>query len=421
MSALRTATPIHNPQSTIQNTSTAVVLEEAQRYLVGGVNSPVRAFRQIGVDPVMLMKGRRAEVMDVRGRRYIDFIGGWGALILGHRPPRVMAALRRALSQDVMTGLTHPDEVRLARLITQAVPSVEQVRFTVSGTEACMTAVKLARAYTKRTKILTFEGCYHGHAPMGESVTVPFNDLAAAQAAIRQHAETLACVIVEPVAANMGVVAPEPGFLAGLRELAARYGIVLIFDEVVTGFRLGAAGAQGRLGMQPDLTTFGKIIGGGLPIGAVGGPKRIMQRLVPEGDVYHGGTFAGHPLSIAAGIATLSALEEQPPYEPMERLAQQLAEGLTQEAQEAEAPVQVNVVGSMLTVFFSETPVRDAAQAKACDRQRFGQWARSLLEQGVLVPPSPLEALFLSAVHTEEHLARFLTASRRAFLRSRAT
>jgi glutamate-1-semialdehyde 2,1-aminomutase len=390
----------------------------AARYLVGGVNSPVRAFRQIGAEPVMLTRGRGAEVVDTQGRRYLDFVGGWGALILGHRHPTVLSALRRALTQDIMTGLTHPDEIELARLITEAVPSVEQVRFTVSGTEACMTAVKLARAYTKRAKILMFDGCYHGHAPAGDVITVPFNDAAAAQDAIRQHADELACVMVEPVAANMGVVAPGPDFLSSLRELTSRYGVLLLFDEVVTGFRLGAAGAQGRFGIQPDLTTFGKIIGGGLPIGAVGGPARIMRELAPEGDVYHGGTFAGHPLSMAAGIASLRILEERPPYEHMERLTQQLAEGLLQAAQDAGVPVQVNVMGSMLTLFFSALPVTNFTQAQACDRERFSRWARALLEDGILVPPSPFEALFLSSVHTEEQVARLLGAARRTMLRA---
>ncbi|MBI4004011.1 MAG: aminotransferase class III-fold pyridoxal phosphate-dependent enzyme [Candidatus Omnitrophica bacterium] len=411
-------TTIQNPKSKIQNTSTA--LKEAEQYLVGGVNSPVRAFRRIGCAPLMLVKGRGATVIDSTGRRYLDFIGGWGALILGHRHPTVLSALRRALTQDIMTGLTHPDEIALARLLTEAVPSVEQVRFTVSGTEACMTAMKLARAYTKRAKILMFDGCYHGHAPAGDVITAPFNDAAAAQDAIRRAADELACVMVEPVAANMGVVAPGPDFLSSLREVTSRCGVLLLFDEVVTGFRLGAAGAQGRFGIQPDLTTFGKIIGGGLPIGAVGGPARIMQRFAPEGDVYHGGTFAGHPLSMTAGIASLKILEEHPPYEHMERLTQQLAEGLVQAGRDAEVPVQVNAVGSMLTLFFSASPVTNAAQAQACDRDWFGRWARALLEVGILVPPSPFEALFLSSAHTEEHVSRVLDAARRALLTVRS-
>src|SRR3989338_2886319 len=425
-------TTIQNPKSKIQNASTA--LTEAKQYLVGGVNSPVRAFRQINAEPVMLVKGRGVEVVDTRGRRYLDFICGWGALMLGHRHPAVMSAVRRMLSQDVMTGLTHPLDIELSPLITEAVPSVEQVRFTVSGTEACMTAVKLARAHTQRPKILLFDGCYHGHgdslmarktagipdAAAADTITVPFNDRVAAEEAIRKVADQLACVVVEPVAANMGVVAPQPGFLSTLRELTAHCGIVLIFDEVVTGFRLGWAGAQGRFGVQPDLTTFGKIIGGGLPIGAVVGPRRLMQRLAPEGDVYHGGTFAGHPLSMAAGTATLSALEAHPPYEHMERLTQRLAEGLVLAAQEAKVPVQVNTAGSMLTIFFSASPVTNAAEAKSSDRERFGRWARALLEEGILVPPSPLEALFLSSAHTEAHVSRALDAARRALRRARS-
>jgi glutamate-1-semialdehyde 2,1-aminomutase len=255
-----------------------------------------------------------------------------------------------------------------------------------------------------------------------ETITVPFNDAAAAEEAIRRSADELACVIIEPVAANMGVVAPRSGFLSRLRELTTRYGIVLIFDEVVTGFRLGYAGAQGRFGIQPsefqpDVTTFGKIIGGGLPIGALGGSTRLMQQLSPDGDVYHGGTFAGHPLSMAAGIASLNALKKHPPYEPMERLTQRLVEGLAQAAQDAGVPVQINAAGSMFTLFFAASPVTNFAQAKASDREQFARWACSLLEDGILVPPSAFEALFLSSVHTEEHAARFLEAARRAFHR----
>jgi glutamate-1-semialdehyde 2,1-aminomutase len=381
----------------------------------------------------MLVRGRGATVTDHRGRSFIDFIGGWGALALGHNHPAVVSALRRALTQDILTGLTHPSEVELARLITEAVPSVEQVRFTVSGTEACMTAVKLARAHTQRTKILLFDGCYHGHGDSlmarktagipdttaADTITVPFNDRSAAAEAIRKAADQLACVIVEPVAANMGVVAPQSGFLSTLRELTARCGIVLIFDEVVTGFRLGLAGAQGRFGVQPDLTTFGKIIGGGLPIGALGGPRRLMQRLAPEGDVYHGGTFAGHPLSMAAGVASLKELEDRPPYEAMEQLTQRLVEGLQHASREAGVAVQINVVGSMFTLFFSASPITNFAQAKAADREPFARWARSLLEDGIVVPPSPFEAMFLSSAHTDAQVARMLDAARRAFLRSR--
>ncbi len=402
--------------------------EEANRYLVGGVNSPVRAFRQVDGHALMLEQAKGASVRDVTDRRFVDFIMGWGALILGHSHPEVVKALQQALRQGVSMGLTHPAEVELARLITAAVPSVEQVRFTVSGTEACMTAVRLARAHTGRSKVLTFDGCYHGHGDSlmvgktagipepaaQESVRVSYNDLDAFEASLRRYGNELACVIIEPIAANMGVVIPEGGFLARVRQLTARHGIVLIFDEVVTGFRVGLRGAQGYFGITPDLTVFGKIIGGGLPIGALGGPRQIMQRLAPEGDVYHGGTFAGHPLSMVAGVATLRALKAHPPYEPLERLAETLVEGLVKSATRRDIPIQINRIGSMLTVFFSEEPIRNFAQAKASQRDWFARWAQALRQQGILVPPSPFEALFLSTAHTEDHVARFVQASRKA-------
>ncbi|MBI3011460.1 MAG: glutamate-1-semialdehyde 2,1-aminomutase [Candidatus Omnitrophica bacterium] len=411
------------------NSELRTILEEAQRYLVGGVNSPVRAFRQVGGDPLLLVQARGAEVRDPGGRRWLDFIMGWGALLLGHNALPVVRAIQRGMKQGILMGLTHPAEVELARLIVEAVPSVEQVRFMVSGTEACMTAVRLARAQTGRTKIVVFEGCYHGHAASlmagkttsvasvsgSEVISVPFNDLGAFEMAIRRHGDDVACVIVESVAANMGVVVPEPGFLQRLRALTSRHGILLIFDEVVTGFRVGFGGAQGYVGVRPDLTTFGKIIGGGLPIGALGGPRQLMQRLAPEGDVFHGGTFAGHPLSMTAGIATLQELKTDPPYERLERLSGRLAEGLLKSASRSDIAIQINRLGSMLSVFFSETPVRDFAQAKASRRDRFAQWAQSLRRHGILIPPSPLEALFLSTAHTEAQVDRMVDASRTAF------
>jgi glutamate-1-semialdehyde 2,1-aminomutase len=403
--------------------------EEAARCLVGGVNSPVRAFRQVNGDPLMLVRAKGAQVRDATGRHFLDFIMGWGALVLGHNPPVVVEALQRATTQGLLMGLTHPVEVELARLISEAVPSVEQVRFTVSGTEACMTAVRLARAYTERSKVLAFDGCYHGHGDSllagksagipepaaADSLTVPFNDPGAFEMALRRSGGELACVIIEPVAANMGLVIPEPGFLSRVRDLTTRQGIVLIFDEVVTGFRLGLGGAQGYFGITPDLTTFGKILGGGLPIGALGGPRRIMERLAPEGAVFHGGTFAGHPLSLAAGIATLRTLKARPPYERLDRLAGMLVEGLVKSATRSDVPVQVNRIGSMLTLFFSDAPVQNFAQAKAGRRDRFAGWFQALRRQGVLVPPSPFEALFLSAAHSEDHVAQFIRASRKAF------
>ena len=415
--------------STFHHSSLITHHSEASRYLVGGVNSPVRAFRQIGGEPLILVRGRGANVIEKSGTRYLDFIMGWGALILGHSHPVIVRALREGIRRGVMMGLTHPDEIELAQLIVEAVPSVEQVRFTVSGTEACMTAVRLARAHTGRTKILTFDGCYHGH---GESllarksvglpaaleqatITVPFNDLAAVEQIIQRQGAEIACVIIEPVAANMGVVAPEAGYLQRIRELTQQHGILLIFDEVVSGFRLGLGGAQQLFGVSPDLTTFGKIIGGGLPIGAVGGPRRLMQRLAPEGDVYHGGTFAGHPLSMAAGISALNELRRHPPYGRFGRLSKQLALGLRNAAQRSGVPVCVNQVGSMLTLFFSDAPIRDFNDAKASRRQHFAQWANALRRQGIMIPPSPFEALFLSTAHTEAHIDRLLRASAVAF------
>ena len=399
------------------------------RYLVGGVNSPVRAFRQVGGTPLVLVRGRGAEVVDTQGTRFIDFISGWGCLLLGHNPPPVVGALRRSLTQGAAMGLTHPAEIELARRIVGAVPSVEQVRFTASGTEACMTAVKLARAVTGRTKLLTFDGCYHGHgdslmagktaglsnATRRETLSISYNDVGALKKTLASRGREMACVIIEPVAANMGVVVPDEGYLTRLRALTRQQGIVLIFDEVVTGFRLGPAGAQGRFGIRPDLTTFGKIIGGGLPIGALAGPKRLMQRLAPDGDVYHGGTFAGHPLSMTAGVAVLEAIEQQPPYDRLERMGALVADRLMETASRAGVPLQVNRAGSMLTVFFSDRPVRNFSDAKASRRDRFARWAVTLRERGILVPPSAFEALFLSIAHTEAHIDRLLRASAAAF------
>jgi glutamate-1-semialdehyde 2,1-aminomutase len=406
----------------------------ASRVLVGGVNSPVRAFRRVGREPVWADRGRGAVLHDAHGHARVDLIMGWGALILGHNPPAVMRAVRAQLSRGMLFGLTSEPEVALARQIVAAMPSIERVRFTVSGTEACMTAIRLARAATGRQKVLSFEGCYHGHsdgllvkrgsglATLGlagsagvppiiaqETLVIPFNDGAALDAAVAQFGDELACAIVEPVPANMGVVPPQPGFLQRLRELTTARGIVLIFDEVVTGFRLAYGGAQARVGVRPDLTVLGKIIGGGLPIGAVGGPARLMDRLAPEGDVYHAGTFAGHPLAMAAGLATLQTLRRERPYARLEALGARLADGL---AAMLQPPVQINRVGSMLTVYFSERPVRSFADTQSADTARFAALANAWRDAGVLVPPSPFEAMFLSTAHTAAHVDAILRTAR---------
>ena len=422
----------HSPLAIRHSRRFSSIWKEARRYLVGGVNSPVRAFGQINVPPVMLASGRGAFVTDVRGRRWLDLVMGWGSLILGHNHPAVVRAVTARGKAGLMLGFTHPEEATLARLIVEAVPGVEQVRFTVSGTEACLTAIRLARAVTGRSKLVLIEGGYHGHGesfmargagtPVGiaqDIIHIPFNDAGAVEAVLRRFHEEVAAVIVEPVPANMGVIVPEPGFLGRLRALTEREGTLLMFDEVVTGFRLGRGGAQGYAGVRPDLTTFGKIIGGGLPIGALGGPRELMRRLAPEGEVFHGGTFAGHPLSMAAGIATLIQLQAQPPYERMEWLAQRVAEGLITAATERQVPIQINRMGSMLTVFFAEGPIRHAVEARASDRRRFARWARAMMSEGILIPPSPFEAWFLSSAHEEVDVERIIRAGRTAFRRLR--
>lgn len=396
-----------------------------RRYLVGGVNSPVRAFRQIGGEPLLLSRAKGAHVTDAAGARRLDLIMGWGALLLGHQHPAVARAVRRAAGRGILLGLTHAAEGELARLLVEAIPSIDRVRFTVSGTEACMTAVRLARAHTGRANVLVFDGCYHGHSDsllaarsggipqpiLDETLIVPFNDLSAFEAAMGREGRRLACVLVEPVAANMGVVLPEPGFLQCVRDLTRRHGTLLIFDEVVTGFRACYGGVQDLYGVTPDLTVLGKIVGGGLPIGVVGGPARLMKRLAPEGEVYHGGTFAAHPLSVAAGIAALRELRARPPYRRLEALSQRLASKLLEQGDHLSVPLCVNRLGSMLTVFFSRGPVRNLTQARTSNRRQFARWARTLSRHGVLAPPSPFEAMFLSAAHTEDAVDRIARAS----------
>ena len=406
--------------------------------LVGGVNSPVRSFRGAGQPPLFLRSGRGAVVTSVDGRRFVDFILGWGALILGHAHPRVVHAIRAQLTRGVHVGLSHPLEVALAERLVDALPSVDQVRFTTSGTEACMTAIRLARAATGRPKILMFSGCYHGHSDSvllrGDggarrpgagvlsstaeaTVVVPYNDRAALAAALEEHGRQLACAIVEPVAANMGVVVPEPEFLPALRRGTQERGILLICDEVVTGFRLGWGGAQGWSGISPDLTVLGKIIGGGLPIGAVGGRRALMAELAPEGPVTHAGTFAGHTLTMAAGLSTLEVLKREPPYEQLDAVGRSLAQGLREAGASRGAAVQVNQLGSMLTVFFTQGPVRTWADAGRANRDQFATVATHLLQQGFLVPPAPLEAWFLSAVHTRTMAHRLVDAFAKALQR----
>jgi len=405
----------------------------------GGVSSPARSFRAVGVPPLVLARGQGARVWDADGREYIDYLMAFGPLILGHAHPLVVEAVREAVARGTAFGATTALEVELARLVCQALPAVEMVRFVNSGTEATMSAVRLARAYTGRSKVVKFEGCYHGHvdgllarAGSGvatlslpdspgvppsyaqETIVLPYNDLAAVEEAFRRRGEEIAAVIVEPVAANMGVVPPAPGFLEGLRRLTAAHGALLIFDEVVTGFRLCYGGAQTLYGVSPDITCLGKVIGGGLPVGAYGGRREVMSLVAPEGPVYQAGTLSSNPLAMAAGIATLRLLREEDAYQRLEVLAARLEEGLREAVAWAGVPATVQRVGSMLTLFFSPGPVRDYASARACDTGRFARFFARMLERGVLLPPSQFEAWFLSLAHGEEEVATTLEAARAA-------
>jgi glutamate-1-semialdehyde 2,1-aminomutase len=389
--------------------------------------------------PLVLERGRGSRVWDADGREFIDYLMAFGPLILGHAHPAVVEAVGEALAQGTAFGATTALEVELARLISDALPSVQMVRFVNSGTEATMSAVRLARAYTGRTKVVKFEGCYHGHADgllaragsglatlalpdspgvppsyAQETLVLPYNDLEAVERAFQAHGEGIAAIIVEPVAANMGVAPPEPGFLEGLRRLTRAYGSLLIFDEVVTGFRLCYGGAQTLYGVEPDITCLGKVIGGGLPVGAYGGRREVMSMVAPEGPVYQAGTLAGNPLAMAAGIATLRLLQQEDPYDRLEALASRLEEGLREAIAEAEAPAIVQRVGSMLTIFFTSVPVRDYASARSCDTHRFARFFARMLEQGFLIPPSQFEAWFLSLAHTQEEVAATIEAAHRA-------
>jgi len=421
-------------------TKSAELFAKALRLMPGGVNSPVRAFRAVGGDPVFIASGKGSRITDVDGASYIDYVGSWGPLIVGHCHPEVMDALEKTLSTGTSFGASTAGEVELADAVHQAFPSVERVRLVNSGTEATLSALRVARAATGREKILKFEGCYHGHADSllvkaGSGVatlglpdspgvpralaeltlTAPYNDVGALEEMFRVHRNELAAAIAEPVAGNMGCVPPLPGFLERLRDLTAEQGAVLIFDEVMTGFRVGYGGAQQRYGIRPDLTTLGKIIGGGLPVGAYGGKAALMDLVAPAGPVYQAGTLSGNPLAVAAGIKTLELLRRPGFYERLSAVSEELTAGLASEAARAGVVLTLNRVGSMFTAFFSPGPVTDYASARKSDTAAFGRFFRTLLDRGVYFPPSQFEAAFVSAAHTAEDLALTLEAARYAF------
>lgn len=411
--------------------------QEAQRYIAGGVNSPVRAFKNVDLSPIFIEKGQGSRVFDVDGNEYIDYVNSWGPLILGHAHPAVVEAVQITAARGTSFGAPTTVETDLARLVTEVVPSVDTVRMVNSGTEATMSALRLARAYTRRNKILKFEGCYHGHsdsllikagsgvATLGlpdspgvpentgqHTLTVPYNDLESSRVAFEKFGHDIAAVIVEPVAGNMGVVPPKPGFLEGLRELTSQYGTVLIFDEVMTGFRVDYHCAQGLFGITPDLTTMGKVIGGGLPVGAYGGRKEIMELVAPDGPVYQAGTLSGNPLAMAAGYTTLKEMGKSGSYSYLEQRAEQLESGLRANAEEVGLPHQINRVGSMVCLFFTGEQVTNYEQASQSDTERFSRYFRLMIEQGISIPPSQFEGMFISMAHTSEDIDRTIEANR---------
>jgi glutamate-1-semialdehyde 2,1-aminomutase len=400
------------------------IFRRAARVMPGGVNSPVRAYRAVGGTPPFIAWGRGARVVDADGNSYIDYVGSWGPLILGHAPSEVVQAIERAASRGLSYGAPTSQEVEMAELISAAIPSIQMVRLVSSGTEACMSAIRLARAFAKRDGIVKFEGCYHGHSdgmlvkagsgaatfgvPTSPGVpadvarhthTLPFNDLEAFRSFARRRWKEIAGVIVEPVVGNMGVVLPAPGFLEGLRVITRQHGMVLVFDEVITGFRLCYGGAQTVFGVRPDLTCLGKIIGGGLPVGAYGGRREIMSMVSPSGPVYQAGTLSGNPIAVAAGLAQLRTLRDNPSvYANLEELAARL--------EPAFRGIRINRVGSMMTPFFCRGPVSDWASAAKSDTRKFARFHRAMRERGVLLPPSQFEAMFVSYAHTKGDIDR---------------
>ena len=408
----------------------------------GGVDSPVRAFKAVGISPTFIDRARGSKIFDIDGNEYIDYVGSWGPMILGHAHPKVVTSLKSVIPKGTSFGASTPLEVELAVKVKKAFPSIELVRMVSSGTEAVMSAIRVARGYTGRDKILKFEGCYHGHgdsllvkagsgaATFGipdslgvpqdlakHTLTASYNDLEGVKTLVAQYPGQIACIIVEPIAGNMGVVLPEKGFLEGLRKICDEEGIILLFDEVITGFRVAYGGAQELYNLKADLTCLGKIIGGGLPVGAYGGKRAIMEKVAPLGGVYQAGTLSGNPLAMTAGIVTLELLKSKKVYKDLERMTSYLIEEISKSAEENGIPLSINQATGMFTLFFTEGPVRDYRTAKTSDTKRFAQFFIEMMEQGIYLPPSQFEAWFLSLAHTQKDLDRTIEACDSAFKR----
>ena len=437
--------PETKPLEARQQDRSRLLQQRAERFFPGGVNSPVRAFRAVGGDPPFLARAEGAYLWDADGNRYLDYFGSWGPMILGHAAPSVVRAVQEAASRSASFGASTPSEADLAELVQQAFPSMERMRFVISGTEATMSAIRVARAFTGRKFVVKFEGCYHGHADgllvkagsgvatfgipgsagvpeetAQHTLALPFNNIAAVEAAFDHHKNQIACVIVEPVVGNAGCIPPAEGYLAALRAITRRAGAVLIFDEVMTGFRLALGGAQERYNIQPDMTCLGKILGGGLPCAAFGGSAEIMQLLAPLGPVYQAGTLSGNPLAMAAGIATVGYLVEhrERVYPQLETISAAVTEGVAQAAQQAGIALATQRVGSMFTWFFQAGPVTDYAGAARSDLTAFAAFHRAMLDQGVWLPPSQFEAAFVSLAHTPQDVAATVAAAHAAFAHS---
>lgn len=425
----------------IQSIQSQQLYQSAAQVIPGAVNSPVRAFNGVGGDPLFIASANGSTMTDVDGNQYIDYVGSWGPMICGHNHPSIRAAVIEAAQHGLSFGAPTAIEVKMAQKVTELIPSMDKVRMVSSGTEATMSAIRLARGYTGRDKILKFEGCYHGHADsllvkagsgaltMGvpsspgipadlaqHTLTASFNDLEQVKALFNQYGEQIACIIVEPVAGNMNCIPPLPGFLTGLRELCDQFGSVLIFDEVMTGFRVALGGAQAHYQVKPDLTTLGKVIGGGMPVGAFGGANAIMQHIAPEGGVYQAGTLSGNPIAMAAGLASLDLISQPGVFDALTAKSQQLCEGLSQAAQQANIKISTNYVGGMFGFFFTDQPqVTSFAAATACNIEQFKTFFHLMLKQGIYLAPSAFETGFISTAHSDDDIEKTLVAATACF------